>query len=316
MTLLLVPFTHTFLKGVIRNLCDLSTPRNYNHGQLRSEIRQKRHLRRAFLSPSFILQFLLLSLGWFSIFHYHSHLNHSQIKVWNPFHVLDISPHASPSQIKRSYKLRCVANHPDKRRNVSKARAEVDFIDITQAYKVLTDPIMKENYRKFGHSDGAQKVIRRLALPRSLVVGEMTAQGLVFGWIVILCLIVPWSVGIWRVRCLAAPRGGLQVVDLYRLFLVDKQGCPLDLEGIVKGLSKCQAVSDVVRRHRPFRGYKGSKHRTRKPTEESQMAEMLIHAHLQKQHLPPALETLKDDLLLIYTTLASHLLKITTPTQL
>lgn len=198
---------------------------------------------------------------------------------------------------------------------MSRAKAEVDFIEITQAYKVLTDPIVRENYKKFGHADGAQKVIRRLMLPRSLVSNENWAQGWVFGWVVILCLIVPAGIGVWRARCLNEPRGGIHVADLYELFLVDKQGYLLDLDEIVKGISKCQAVRDVVQKHR-FLGYRKSGYSIGENAEDTQMAEMLIHAHIQNRLLPWALENLKEDLLVIYTTLASHLLKITTPTQL
>ena len=83
---------------------------------------------------------MVLAAGWFSLLYYNNNLDIHQIQVWNPFQVLGVSSRSSLSHIKRSYKMKCISNHPDKRKNVSKARAEVDFIEITKAYKVYLTP--------------------------------------------------------------------------------------------------------------------------------------------------------------------------------
>jgi translocation protein SEC63 len=46
---------------------------------------------------------------------------------------------------------------------------EAKFIDITKAYKVLTDEEAKRNYEEFGHPDGKQAFSLGLALPIWLI---------------------------------------------------------------------------------------------------------------------------------------------------
>ena len=137
---------------------------------------------------------------------------------------------------------------------------------------------------------------------------------MVFGWIVILCLIVPGCIGFWRARCLSVKEGEGKLVDLYRMFLLDKQGIPLDLNGIINGISQCQEVLDLVQRSEILRSRKAL--RTSVQTAEyCQMAEMLIQGHLQNQYFPPNLEKLKEELLISYTNLTTHLLKLVTQTK-
>ncbi|CAG8727560.1 13179_t:CDS:2, partial [Ambispora leptoticha] len=78
------------------------------------------------------------------------------IEVWDPYEILGISEGASSDQIKKVYKKLSLQWHPDKAPEDQKAEHEIKFIDITKAYKVLTDDDIRKNYEEWGHPDGKQ----------------------------------------------------------------------------------------------------------------------------------------------------------------
>ena len=89
--------------------------------------------------------------------------------------------------------------HPDKVADEEKPAAEKQFIEITKAYKALTDEVTKRNYEEWGHPDGRQSLSMGIALPTWIVTGEnqaflLTIYGIAFG------IILPLIVGRWWYR--------------------------------------------------------------------------------------------------------------------
>ncbi|CAO4364721.1 unnamed protein product [Caenorhabditis nigoni] len=68
----------------------------------------------------------------------------------DPYEVLGISRRASPKEIKSAYKNLAKEWHPDKRKDDA---ASTRFMEIAEAYEVLSDPVRKERYDKFGTFD-------------------------------------------------------------------------------------------------------------------------------------------------------------------
>ena len=66
------------------------------------------------------------------------------------YNILDISPNASVSEIKKAYRKLAMQYHPDKGGDQNK------FKEITSAYEVLSDPDKRANYDRFGNSDETQ----------------------------------------------------------------------------------------------------------------------------------------------------------------
>lgn len=63
-------------------------------------------------------------------------------------------------------------SHPDKVKleiNQTMAEIEAKFVNITKAYKSLTDEEIRENLEKYGHPDGKQEFSMGLALPSWVV---------------------------------------------------------------------------------------------------------------------------------------------------
>lgn len=62
--------------------------------------------------------------------------------------ILELERTATPKQVKKAYRRLSLRWHPDK--NADSKEAEAKFVDISQAYSVLSDPEKRKNYDKYG----------------------------------------------------------------------------------------------------------------------------------------------------------------------
>ncbi|MGN6616679.1 MAG: J domain-containing protein [Ilyomonas sp.] len=62
------------------------------------------------------------------------------------YQILQVSPNATPGEIKRSYRRLAFKYHPDK--NFGDALTEAVFKQIIEAYEVLSDPVKRDDYNK------------------------------------------------------------------------------------------------------------------------------------------------------------------------
>ncbi|CCD68184.1 DnaJ homolog subfamily C member 16 [Caenorhabditis elegans] len=72
----------------------------------------------------------------------------------DPYKVLGISRRASAKEIKSAYKSLAREWHPDKRKDEA---ASGRFMEIAEAYEVLSDPLRKERYDRFGTFDDVKQ---------------------------------------------------------------------------------------------------------------------------------------------------------------
>jgi preprotein translocase subunit Sec63 len=88
-------------------------------------------------------------------------------------------------------------SHPDKIKlaeNQTQEDADSKFVQLTKAYKALTDEGIRENLAKYGNPDGPQQREDKIAIPSWVVEGKnniwvLGAYGLVLGggipWVVV-----------------------------------------------------------------------------------------------------------------------------------
>lgn len=109
--------------------------------------------------------------------------------VYDPFQILGIAASATEKEIRRRYRKLSVQFHPDKLRNVAnQTKEEIDahYIELTKAYKSLTDETTRKNLELYGHPDGRQEMSLGIALPTWIVESQnnvwvLSAYGLILG---------------------------------------------------------------------------------------------------------------------------------------
>ena len=108
---------------------------------------------------------------------------------------------SSEQQIKRKYKDLSRKFHPDKA-HIDEAQNQTiesvnDFwVEISKAYKALTDEEVRNNYIQYGHPDGKQSFSIGIALPKFIITdGNGKYVLLVYG--LLLGVLLPYVVGKW-----------------------------------------------------------------------------------------------------------------------
>lgn len=120
-------------------------------------------------------------------------------KIFDPYELLELSYSATEKEIKSMYRKLSLKYHPDKVHelgNFTREEIEARFVEITKAYKALTDDEVRENYIKYGHPDGPQETTHGIALPKWMVEG--TGSPVVVSlYAVFFGVVLPWFVGKW-----------------------------------------------------------------------------------------------------------------------
>ncbi|KAG2172482.1 hypothetical protein INT44_006655 [Umbelopsis vinacea] len=144
---------------------------------------------------------LFIVLGWilFSFLAYKISLTEVQKVVWDPYDILQIPEGTELPDIKKTYRKLSLVYHPDKAPKDQAEEYEAKFVEITKAYKVLTDEDTRKNYEEFGHPDGKQSYTMGIALPKWLVEGSnsyftLAFYGLLFG------ILLPTHIARWWYR--------------------------------------------------------------------------------------------------------------------
>lgn len=201
-SLVLVPWTIGVLSPVLfpakkqTNQVDVAfRPANATHidsyksKQLRGRLLSKRNM--------------FLVAGWAALAAALVFIASKEIKVqentFDPYEIMGVSFSATEKQIKSHYKKLSVKFHPDKIRltaNQTLEEVENVWVEITKAYKSLTDEVTRNNFLEFGHPDGPQPTSHGIALPKWLVEGQ-GSPFLVGTYALVVGVLLPWFIGTW-----------------------------------------------------------------------------------------------------------------------
>ncbi|KAF8890379.1 Sec63 Brl domain-containing protein [Infundibulicybe gibba] len=143
------------------------------------------------LNPKLTTKSTFLVVGWsfFVFLCYRAAGAKLDNKVYNPFEILGLSSGSTEKEIKSHFKKLSRLYHPDKvKATVNQTLEDIQnhFVDITKAYKSLTDETIRENLQKYGHPDGRQELSMGIALPKWIIEGKnniwvLGVYGLIFG---------------------------------------------------------------------------------------------------------------------------------------
>lgn len=144
---------------------------------------------------------VFLVLGWalLGFIAYRASFVKASSGTYDPFVILGISPGSDERSIKRHFKRLSLKFHPDKLKlqaNQTLEEVNEHFVNLTKAYKALTDATIRENYELYGHPDGKRDTSMGIALPKWIVETQnhgyvVGLYGLIFG------LMLPYIVGKW-----------------------------------------------------------------------------------------------------------------------
>lgn len=108
---------------------------------------------------------------------------------------------ADEKAISRHYKRLSLIYHPDKIRPDPAKNETVEmlnerFVELTKAYKALTDEEIRNNYLQYGHPDGKQSFSIGIALPK-LIIMEGNGKYVLLLYGALLGVLLPYIVGKW-----------------------------------------------------------------------------------------------------------------------
>ncbi|KAF9268418.1 DnaJ-domain-containing protein [Marasmius fiardii PR-910] len=93
-------------------------------------------------------------------------------KIYDPFEILGIKMGTPEKEIKSHFKKLSRMYHPDKVKATANETLEAiqnRFVEITKAYKSLTDEAIRKNWEEYGHPDGRQETSLGIAIPRWII---------------------------------------------------------------------------------------------------------------------------------------------------
>ncbi|KAI5285759.1 secretory subunit, partial [Ascosphaera aggregata] len=122
-------------------------------------------------------------------------------RLYDPYAILGLSRTSDERAISRHYKRLSMIYHPDKIRpdpakNETIETLNEHFIELTKAYKALTDEEVRNNYLQYGHPDGKQTYSIGIALPK-FIVTEGNGKYVLIVYGALLGVLLPYFVGKW-----------------------------------------------------------------------------------------------------------------------
>ncbi|KAG6374905.1 translocation protein sec63 [Boletus reticuloceps] len=188
------------------------------------------------LNPKFTTRTVMLLVGWLvvALLVYRARTTETDSKLYDPYEILGISTGVTEKEIKSLFKKLAKIYHPDKvKATVNETVDQIAnrFVDITKAYKALTDETIRRNYETYGHPDGRQEVSMGIALPSWIIEGKNNIWVLGF-YAVVFGGLLPGMVGRWWFGSKGKTKDGIEAETA---------------EGFWKGVEEASGISDVVK---------------------------------------------------------------------
>ena len=144
-------------------------------------------------------------------------------KIWDPYEVLGVSRSADEKAVDKFYKKLSLQYHPDKAKPDAAKNETLDtindrWVEMTKAYKALTDEEVRNNYLQYGHPDGKQSFSMGIALPK-LLVKEGSGKYVLLFYALVLAVLLPYLVGNWWYSSIALTKDKVLMASAGNLFL-------------------------------------------------------------------------------------------------
>lgn len=170
---------------------------------------------------------------------------HGYVEVIVPiklFDYLETKPYAQSAtekEIKSFYRKLSLTQHPDKvkldeSKNQTAEWANEHWVDITKAFKALTDEEVRRNFLEYGHPDGKQSFSIGIALPQFLV-AQGNGKYILLFYMSLLAIVLPYFVGSWWYGSQKTTKENILVNSAGTIFQAYKED--IDAGAIVEAVS-------------------------------------------------------------------------------
>ncbi|KHJ30757.1 putative translocation protein sec63 [Erysiphe necator] len=200
-------------------------------------------------------QIYTVTLGWIIIagmFYLIAVTSKTVPKIWNPYDILGISESATEKQIKSHYRRMSLKFHPDKVRPDTSKNETIQslndyFVELTKAYKALTDEEIRNNYAQYGHPDGKQSVSIGIALPKFLIT-DGNGKYVLLLYAIMLGFFLPYVVGSWWYGTQRISKEKVLLESANKLFREYKES--ITMGEIFSALSSGLEFHDIFKNHK------------------------------------------------------------------
>jgi translocation protein SEC63 len=199
---------------------------------IEQRLRAEKCERGSLLNPKLSKKSIFIIAGWilFAYISYKVAGAKIENKVYDPFEVLGLRAGVSEKEIKSHFKKLSRMYHPDKVKVSVNETIEAianRFVDITKAYKSLTDQTIRKNWELYGHPDGRQEVSMGIALPHWIIEGKnnkwvLGVYALIFGGA------LPILVGSWWFGSRQKTKDGINALSAAAFFKSLKEESGMD----------------------------------------------------------------------------------------
>eukprot|EP00750_Incisomonas_marina_P000104 INCI10127.1.p1 GENE.INCI10127.1~~INCI10127.1.p1 ORF type:complete len:684 (-),score=144.12 INCI10127.1:833-2884(-) len=191
---------------------------------LEGEKEKSQYLRakvaREVWSNCFIAQLVVLAIVWLLLFVLiSSYSAGGDIKQFEPFEILGLTPDASSNDIRRAFRKLSLKYHPDK--NPDDPEAADQFMLISKAHEALTDEEAKKNYELYGSPDGKQQMQVSIGLP-SFFMDKGSHMPVLIVYLVILVVMIPVGVGTYYASTNKLGENGIMKLTFDRILTLFK----------------------------------------------------------------------------------------------
>ena len=119
-----------------------------------------------------------------------------------------------------------------------------NYVEISKAYKALTDEEIRNNYIQYGHPDGKQSFSIGIALPKFIVTDGNGKYVLLF-YFILLGVLLPYVVGRWWYGTQRTTRDKVLVASAGKLFREYKDN--ITDGGVISALSCGEEFGEVLK---------------------------------------------------------------------
>jgi translocation protein SEC63 len=174
--------------------------------------------------------------------------------------------------------------HPDKARedpekNVTIQSINDRWVDVTKAFKALTDEEIRNNFLQYGHPDGKQSFSIGIALPKWIVT-EGAGKYVLLIYALALGVILPYTVGKWWYGTQRLTKEKVLVASAGKIFREydNEQG----ESGVIGALSTGEEFNEVLEGHKADTGLSKLEQKVLSTNSQSPLSQAITRKERQK----------------------------------